>query len=694
MYRIGVDIGGTFTDLVAVDEAGRVAFAKTLTTAADASSGLIDGLALLAAEIGIEREELLAGTPFIIHGTTVATNALLERKGALVGLLITRGFRDVVTMREGLKPERYNLRLPPKMPIVPRRLCLPVVERTRWDGSAELALDERSVRDAIGVFRAEGVEAVAVCCLHAYADAGNERRIARILAAEMPQVYVSLSSQVLPQIKEYERFSTTVVNAFVGPALSYYLERLQQRLAAAGFAGEVLVMQSHGGLATIEDSVKLGAGCVLSGPAGGIAGGRYAAEITGVRDLITFDMGGTSSDIALLTDGEPQYSNDRTVQGTRVALPAIDLHTLGAGGGSVAHVEVGGLLKVGPESAGADPGPACYSRGGTRAATTDANVVLGCYDEDNFLGGRIVQDRAAAEQAVDMIATQLGVCREEAAQGIVRVIDTQMAEGVRVVATRAGRDPRAYALLSFGGAAGLHITDVARTLNIRRVIVPRPASVLSAWGMLATDLRYDLVRTLVGEIGRLGAAAVRERLAEMEAEGRARVAGAGDFAERTEVRRSLDMRYGEQIFEINVPLDGIDLDAPDLVEQVKVRFHVRHKELYTYSVPDQDVVLVNIRVSAVGVLRALPKEPELARRGPMQPKGQRRLYLDGWREVPVFGMEALAAAATVDGPAVFESNTTTVLLRRGDRARVTPLGWLDIDVGQGQPQDARTEGAP
>ena len=518
MYRIGVDIGGTFTDLVAVDQNGTVHIAKYPTTPQDQSIGLVEGLSALAEEIGTSRNELLAQTPLIIHGTTTATNALLERKGAKVGMLVTEGFRDIVTMQEGLKPDRYNLRLAPDLPLVPRRLCLPIVERTRYDGTSETTLDEDSVVKAIEVLKTEGVEAVAVCCLHSYADANNEKRVRELLEKHLPSVYVSLSSEVLPQIKEYERFSTTVVNAFVGPVLSNYLQRLQTRLSDVGYAGDFLIMHSHGGLATIEDSLRLGVGCVLSGPAGGIAGAQFAADLTGVPDLITFDMGGTSTDIALLDNGQPYYSSDRSVDGARVALPSIDIHTLGAGGGSIARVEIGGMLKVGPESAGSDPGPACYSRGGNVAATTDANVVLGYYDGDNFLGGRIEYDEQAAQRVLDAVAEPLGVTREEAAEGVLRVINTQMAEGVRIVATRAGTDPRNYALLSFGGAAGLHITDVARVLEAKRVLIPKTAAVLSAWGMLATNLRYDFVRTAVGEIGAVGAEKLRALFQEMELE--------------------------------------------------------------------------------------------------------------------------------------------------------------------------------
>ncbi|MDP6707179.1 MAG: hydantoinase/oxoprolinase family protein [Alphaproteobacteria bacterium] len=680
MYRIGIDIGGTFTDLVAVDDDGRVTIAKYPSTPADQSIGLIDGLAVLAAELGVSRDALLAKTSLVIHGTTVATNALIERKGAKVGMLTTEGFRDVIEQREGLKPDRYNLRLPPEPVLVPRSLRLPLRERIRFDGSSEIELDERSVHDAVEVLAENAVDAVAVCCLHAYADNSNERRIGEILRQAMPDAYVSLSCDVLPQIKEFERFSTTVVNAFVGPILSNYLNRLRGRLAEAGYGGEVLLMQSHGGLGTIDDSIGLGAGCVLSGPAGGIAGARYAADVTGVRDLITFDMGGTSSDIALLDGGEPNYSSDRSVEGTRVALPSIDIHTIGAGGGSIADVEIGGILRVGPESAGSDPGPACYSRGGTRATTTDANVILGFYDPEAFLGGRITFDGEGARRAVDEIADELGVATVEAAEGIQRVINTQMAEGIRVVAVRAGKDPRNYALLSFGGAAGLHVTDIARILDIDRAIIPRPAAVLSAWGMLATDLRYDYVRTTVGNVHDVGADRLRAMFREMEEEGQRRLDDVGSLVDRIDVVRSVDMRYGEQIFEINVPLKSVDLGAADLVEEVVEAFHKRHEALYTYSSPDQEVVLINVRLSVIGVMKSIPEEPPIAAAKAAAPKGTRHVYLGEWVDVPVYGMDGLAPAQVVVGPAIVESSTTVILLRAGDHAVVTDIGWLDIEV--------------
>jgi N-methylhydantoinase A len=523
-----------------------------------------------------------------------------------------------------------------------------------------------------------GVDAVAVCYLHAYRDPSHELATRQYVETRLPAAYISLSSEVLPQIKEYERVCTTVVNAYVGPTLSRYLTHLAARLQAAGYRGDVLIMQSHGGVAPLADAARLAAGAILSGPAGGIAGSRYCARLLGEDQLISFDMGGTSTDISVIEAGEPFLTGDKSVGGLKVALPSLDIHTLGAGGGSTAYVDLGGILHVGPESAGADPGPACYGKGGTAATVTDANVVLGYLHPGNFLGGRTPLDTGAALAAVEKIAQQLGITPVAAAAGVHHVVNTTMAEGIRIVSARRGVDPRRFALLGFGGAAGLHITAVARLLEITRVVIPRLAAVLSAWGMLATDLRYELVRTHVGEVQQLGSAALHRLFTDMEADGRAHLATA--FAGPVSVRRAADMRYGEQIFEITVPLDGIEVDAPDLIERVIERFHRRHEALYTYSAPDQEVVLVNVRLAVVGELPMLPAEPVIEASEAVALQGSRRVYLGTWVEVPVYPLDALSPGATIDGPAVVESATTTVLIRNGDHALVTPHGWLDIRI--------------
>ena len=679
-YRIGIDVGGTFTDVVAVDEAGRITHAKSTSTPADQSVGVMEGLTLLTEALGITLAAMLERTERIVHGTTVATNALLERRGARVGLLTTEGHIDILEMREGLKDDRYNLRVAPPEPLVPRDRRLGVQERIRPDGRVEATLSNASVSAGIQELKRQKVDSVAICYLHSYRDPTHERMTGEAVRAAMPGAYVSLSSDVLPEIKEYERTCTTVVNAYVGPALELYLERLAIRLREAGFQGPLLIIQSHGGVATVADAVRLAAGAVLSGPAGGVAGSGHAASMIGHGDLIPFDMGGTSTDISLIVGGEAAIASDRRLAGQRVGLQSLDIVSIGAGGGSIARVDAGGVLHVGPESSGAVPGPACYGRGGTVATVTDANLVLGYLDPASFLGGRAPLDTKAAEAAVDRIADALGVDRMSAAEGIHRVVNTRMAEGIRLVSVRRGIDPRRFALLSFGGAAGLHVTDIARQLDLRRVVVPRLAAVLSAWGMLATDLRYELARTHIGDASALAADDLRRIFEETEAEGRRRLADAR-FEGNVRVRRSADMRYGEQIFEITVNLDGVDWSRPDLLRQMADAFHARHEELYTYALRDQEAVLVNARVAVIGELPALPTEPPRTVSAPAAPRSERRVHLGGWREVSVFSFDDLAAGQIVEGPAIVESSTTTVLLRPGDHAKSTPLGWLDVALG-------------
>jgi len=678
MLKIGIDVGGTFTDLVAVDDTGHSTLAKVASTPDDPSVGVMAGLDQLAELLHLSRTELLAQTERIVHGTTVATNALLEHKGAKVGLLTTEGHRDVIEMREGLKDDRYNLRMPPPQQLVPRALRLGVTERMRADGTIETPLDRTSLATSIEVLKRSGVEAVAVCYLHAYRDPRHERETANALAQAMPDAYVSLSCDVFPQIKEFDRVSTTVVNAYVGPALSRYLTRLEQRLTEAGFEGPVLIIQSHGGVAPIAESARLAAGGVLSGPAGGVAGSRYATHLLGSGNLIPFDMGGTSTDICLIVDGEPALVSGRGIGGHRLALNSLDIVSLGAGGGSVGRVDTGGILHVGPESAGAVPGPACYGRGGTEPTVTDANLVLGYLDPKHFLGGAAALDAAAANDVLDRLAADLEVDRIAAAEGVHRVVNTNMAEGIRLVSVRRGVDPRRFALLSFGGAAGLHVTDVARQLDLNRVVVPRVAAVLSAWGMLATDLRFEVSRTHIGDTARLDGAGIKRLFAEMEQEGLARLRESFDGPVR--VQRSVEMRYGEQIFEITVPLDRIDWGVDDPLPQIVELFHNRHEELYTYALRDQDAVLVNARAAVIGVLPAVPQEPLREVRPDAMPRGERRVWLRQWISVSVFEFEDLAPRQIINGPAIVESAMTTVLLRPGNRAVVTPYGWLDITV--------------
>ena len=678
--RIGIDVGGTFTDIVAVSDTGTVTFSKAASTPNDPSIGVMNAVERLADELGINSETLLSKTESIVHGTTVATNALLERKGAKTGLLTTLGHRDVLEMREGLKDDRYNMRLPAPAPLVPRFLRLGVRERIKPDGRIHTELDNTSLDEAINKLREEKVTSVAVCYLHAYKEPKHEQETKKILEAKLPGVSVSISSEVFPEIKEYERVSTTIVNAYVRPIVENYLNRLEERLKNAGYKGSVLIILSHGGVAPIEEAIRLSAATVLSGPAGGVAGSKYGASLIGAGDLVPFDMGGTSTDISMIVNGEPALSSTRGIAGQRIALQSLDIVSIASGGGSIARVDAGGILRVGPESAGALPGPACYGKGGTEVAVTDASVVLGFLDPGNFLGGRETLDVAAAEAALSRLANQLSVEPAEAAEGVHKVINTQMAEGIRLVSVRRGVDPRKFALLSFGGAAGIHITEIARQLEVQRVIIPRTAAVLSAWGMLATDLRYEVSRTHIGDTGSLKAGDVREVFSEMELEGRGRLKDA--FDGDVSISRSADMRYGEQIYEVDVSLDDVDFSDDDLMKSISDRFHKRHEELFTYSLPDQDAVLVNGRLAAIGALPDLPQEPKTEARAASGHRTTRKIFLAGWVDAPVFNLEELVPSQKIEGPAIIESSTTTVVLRSDDKAEVTDNLWLNILVGK------------
>ena len=677
MYTIGIDVGGTYTDLVAIDAHGKTVFAKSPSTPSDQSIGVMAGLEELARRLELTRPDMLRQTDRIVHGTTVATNALLERKGARVALLTTEGHRDVIEMREGLKDNRYDLRSPPPQPLVPRERRFGVRERLKASGTIATPLDDQSLDEAIAGIRRSGATSVAVCFLHSYLNPVHEIAAVQRLARELPDVGISRSSDVLPQIKEYERVSTSIVNAYVGPVVRGYLTNLEQRLAEAGYRSSLFVILSHGGMAPVEEASRLAAGTVLSGPAGGMSGARRCADLLGIPDLVPFDMGGTSTDISLVAEGRASLSADGMLAGQRIALRSLDIASIAAGGGSIASVDAGNTLRVGPESAGAVPGPACYGNGGTAATVTDANVVLGYLDADAFMGGARPLDRTAAEAAIDRVAASLGLTRIEAAAGIYRMINLKMADGIRLMTLRRGVDPRRFALLSFGGAAGLHAAAVARELEIKRIIVPTAASVLSAWGMLTSDLRYELSRTHYGAGARISAAEARELFAQLErqAAGRLRSWFDGPMT----IERSAEMRYGEQIFEIDVALDDLDWNAESLVDQIEGRFHRRHEELYTYASPGQEVVFVNARVAAVGVVsqRGTDIRPPSSE-AVCSPRGTRQAFFGGWREVPVYSLDALRPGNAFEGPAIVEAETTTVIVDAGDRVTVNALGWLDV----------------
>ncbi|QDM22713.1 hydantoinase/oxoprolinase family protein [Tardiphaga sp. vice154] len=679
MFTIGIDVGGTYTDLVAIERNGNTVFAKSPSTPQDQSLGVMTGLEELARRLGLSRAEMLGRTDRLVHGTTVATNALLERKGALVALLTTQGHRDVIEMREGLKDDRYNLRTAPPEPLVPRELRFGVRERVRPDGEVSIPLDQNSLGKAIAAIRAAGVTSVAICFLHSYRNPAHEIAAAERLQRELPDISVSRSSDVLPQIKEYERVSTTIVNAYVEPAVRRYLTNLETRLKEAGLASQLFIILSHGGMAPVAEAARLAAGTVLSGPAGGISGCRRCAELLGIPDLVPFDMGGTSTDISLITDGRASLSAAGGLADQRIALRSLDIASIAAGGGSIATVDAGGTFRVGPESAGSVPGPACYGNGGVEATVTDANVILGYLDASAFMGGKRPLDRAASEAAIDRLATSLGLSREDAAAGVYRMVNLRMADGIRLMTLRRGVDPRRYAMLSFGGAAGLHAAEVGRELEIKRIIVPTAASVLSAWGMLTSDLRYEVSCTHYSAGQRITPSEVRTIFADLAMQATSRMQSW--FGGEVVVERSAEMRYGEQIFEIDVPLDDLDWASGDIVDLIEELFHRRHEELYTYASRDQEVVFFNARVAAVGIIPEVASVSRaIAAPSACAPSSSRKAFFGTWKDVPVYAADSLRSGHEIEGPAIVEAETTTVVINVGDRITINNLGWLDISL--------------
>jgi N-methylhydantoinase A len=471
------------------------------------------------------------------------------------------------------------------------------------------------------------------------------------------------------------------VNAYVGPIVRNYLTGLERRLQEAGFGGSLFIILSHGGMATVAEAARLAAATVLSGPAGGMSGCRRCSAMLKIPDLVAFDMGGTSTDISLIADGAMSLSADGGLAGQRIALRSLDISSIAAGGGSIASVDSGGIFRVGPSSAGAVPGPACYGKGGIAATVTDANVILGYLDATAFMGGARPLDTAAAEAAVDALAASLAISRTQSAAGIFRLVNLKMADGIRMMTLRRGVDPRRFAILSFGGAAGLHACEVARELDIERIIVPTNASVLSAWGMLTSDLRYELGRTHFETGARSTASEVRDIFVELETQAVERLRSWFDGPITTE--RSAEMRYGEQIFEIDVPLSDIDLKSPALIAEIEDRFHLRHEELYTYASRDQEVVFVNARVAAVGAVSAGEEDEEPVKAAtPCAPRSRRKAWFGEWREVPVYALDDLRPGHALEGPAIIEAETTTVVINAGDRLAVNGCGWLDLRVAR------------
>jgi N-methylhydantoinase A/oxoprolinase/acetone carboxylase beta subunit len=669
MHVVGVDIGGTFTDFILYEpESGAVRVHKVRSTPEEPERAMTIGLTELCAASGLEP----SAVDGVFHGTTIATNAVLEHSGAVAGLVTTEGFRDVVHIGRHQRPQHYSVMqdIPwQDRPFVKRRHRKVVSERIVPPvGDVLEPLDVDEVRRVGRELREDGVEAVAVCFLFSYLNPEHERQAARILAEEMPGAFVTASADIFPQFREFERFTTACMNAFVGPRTSGYLTRLAHTLADEGVAGDLHVMMSNGGVASVEAASQKPVALLLSGPAAGVLGGMWAGKLSGRERLITFDMGGTSADIGIVTErGISEASaRDTWVAGYPLLVPMVDVHTIGAGGGSIAYVDEGGAFRVGPRSAGASPGPACYARGGEDATITDAHVVLGRIDPDRFLGGDMPLDRELAVAAVQRLADSLGVELLEAADGIVRIANAEMARAIRSRTIEKGHDPREFALVAFGGAGPLHAADLAELLDVPEVLVPPYPGITSAVGLLASDLKYDQMRTVFMLEGAVDVERLNRELAQLELELRSRLLDDGVPEEEIVVERALDCRYVGQGYELRVPLSGEGYTDAALEE-----FHRLHELEYSHAFGDP-IEIVNLRVTAIG------KRPTLG--GALSPAGgslEEALLGEGEGffsqdgrlvQMPVRHLDRskLPIDEPIPGPAViFQRDTTTVL----------PPGW-------------------
>ncbi len=676
--RIAVDIGGTFTDLVAVDDQGRLSRSKSLTTPDDLARGIHN--CLQAANIDV------AGADFFVHGSTVTINAVLERKGARTGLITTKGFRDVYEIGRGNRPEGYNLFFKRPVPLVPRDLRLEVDERLYATGEVYRPLDEDSAKAAIGALKSAGVESVAVCLLHAYANAAHERRLGELLREQFADAYVSLSHEILREFREYERTSTTVLNAYVGPLVRRYLVSLENMLGEAGFRGTFRVMQSNGGVMSADSAKKMPVTMMESGPVAGVIAAARLGERLGCRHMISFDMGGTTAKSSLIKDFHPEVTSSYYVGGYATGhpmmLPVVDIVEVGSGGGSIAWVDAAVGLKVGPQSAGAAPGPACYGRGGAEPTVTDANLIAGRIDPEYFLGSGIRLQRDQAARAIgEKIARPLGLSLEEAALGILTIANFNMSLSVRAVSVEKGYDPRDCALVPSGGGGALHAIAIARELSVPRVIIPPMPAHFSALGMLLADLKHDYVQTFVRELAETSGAEIAEAFSLLEKSAVATLMEEGSKREQILLRRFLDMRYRGQEYTLAVPVTE-ELSSLADFSAIRARFDRLHQEHYGHSAPKEPVMMVNLRLSALGRFEdGLP----LAAASCDEDRGARGrrpvIFEKDPIDCPIYLRSGFKPGDRLEGPAVIEEIGATILIYPGDKMQVNEFGHLVIEVG-------------
>jgi N-methylhydantoinase A/oxoprolinase/acetone carboxylase beta subunit len=688
-YRFGFDIGGTFTDFVLIDTlTGKIASYKTLTTPRRPAEAVIAGWRALLEQTGANGADVESA----IHGTTLITNALIERKGAKTSLITTKGFRDVLEMAKEMRYDIYDLLIVLPEPLVPRPLRLEVTERLNGRGEVVEPLDPADLTTLHATLQAQGVEAVAVCFLHSFTNPVHELATGAWLADALPEVSVSLSAEVAPEIREYERMSTTVVNAYVQPLTERYLGNLQRDLTAEGFRHQIYLMLSSGGITTLETAARFPVRLIESGPAAGVLAAVFYGDLTGEPNLVSFDMGGTTAKMCVIKKGRPVMSDDFEVarvhrfkrgSGLPVRVPTIELIEIGAGGGSIAHVDELGLLKVGPESSGAEPGPACYGQGGTEPTVTDADVLLGYLNPDYFLGGRMSLDVAAAEKAMGKLAKQLNLDVTAAAHGIYQVVNENMISATRVHVAERGADPRQFKLIAFGGAGPVHAHQIARALKMQGYILPAGAGVTSALGFLTAPVAFEFARTYITRLTQENLADLDAIYAELEEQGRATLTEAGVPADAMTFMRKADIRHIGQGHQIGVDLPYTRFADIDLDTELRPHFYAAYDEIYGYAHRHLGLELTTCRLTAGSPRpRVRLEEARQSTDSAQQAvKGHRRAFfaeLGGFVETPVYDRYQLAAGMTFPGPAVVEEKDSTAVI--GPNATVTVDDYANLVV--------------
>jgi N-methylhydantoinase A len=679
IFRVGIDCGGTFTDGISVDEEGRMVTAKEASTPKDLTIGVRNTLASLARNNNLTLKEFLNNTAIVIHGTTVGTNTILTRSGAKTGLIATTGYRDCIEFRRIPKADMFNGRMPCPKPLVPRHLRVEVEERVDWRGHVKTPLNEESVRQAIARLKREGVESIAVSLLFSFLNSSHERRVNEVIREDYPEAHVSLSSTVWPAISEFERTSTTAIDAYIGPGVRNYISVLHDWLKKEGFRGEFLLMQSNGGVGSWNVAVERAATLAVSGPAAAPSAALTIGKLHGEDDLMSVDMGGTSFDFLIIDKGRVLTKTESVISDVSFALPSIDVSTLGAGGGSIAWFDVTNTLRVGPQSAGASPGPACYGKGGEEATVTDANVVLGYISPDFFLGGQIPLRKDLADKAIKTkVADRLGISTMQAAAAIYKIINSCMADSASSAFAKRGYDPRDFTLCVAGAAGPAHGLRLMQELGIKRVLIPKLAPVYCAFGMTASDLRHDHTRFYYVQGQALDLEHVKKLYREMEAEGEKTLEREGVPKPRRRFVRSMDLRYFGQFREVEVELP----DGPiteDTFSSGVAAFHARHGEMYGYSDKNYPIEFMNFKLSAIGTLPGAElKRINLGSRDASGAlKNEREAFFEeegGLVKTRVYDGERLLGGNLLEGPCVVEEKTTTIVIPPGFIMRVDEYG--------------------